>query len=75
MFIFLGDNIYGDTQMVLLRTFRKELGRTDRKSMTITELKEFTYWLFRRRIKSSDSSRVASDTKKGLTRLLQIQNL
>ena len=61
--------IYGDTQRVLLRIFRKELGRTDRNSMTITELKEFTYWLFSRRVQSSESARVASDTKKGLVRL------
>lgn len=61
--------IYGDTQRVLFRSFRKELGRTDRNSTTITELKEFTYWLFSRRVQSSESARVASDTKKGLVRL------
>lgn len=61
--------IYGDTQRVLLRIFRKEMGRADRNSITITELKEFTYWLFSRRVQSSESARIASDTKKGLTRL------
>ena len=32
-------------------------------------MKEFTYWLFKRRVNSSDSARVASDTKKGLVKL------
>ncbi|PZC51243.1 MAG: hypothetical protein DK304_000118 [Chloroflexi bacterium] len=61
--------IYGDTQRGLLRIFRKKMGRTDRNSITVTELKEFTYWLFSRRVQSSESARIASDTKKGLARL------
>ena len=64
--------IYGQGLETLLRTFQRELGRPESQSLTLTELKEFTYWLFKRRIRSSDSSRVASDTKRGLERLFRI---
>ncbi len=50
----------------LLNMFQKEMKYPHRKSLTLTELKEFTYWLFRYRVKTSEKSRVASDTKKAL---------
>jgi hypothetical protein len=56
--------IYRDSQQSLLDTFRKEKRYPKRKSVTLGELKEFTYWLFKYRIKRCDKSRVASDTKK-----------
>jgi len=34
--------------------------------MSLAELKEFTYWLFKYRIKNTDKERVASDTRKAL---------
>ena len=34
--------------------------------MSLTEKKEFTYWLFKRRIQQIEKARVASDTRKGL---------
>jgi hypothetical protein len=37
-----------------------------RVSLTLTETKEFTYWLFKYRIKTGEKSRIASDTKKAL---------
>jgi len=61
--------LYGDTRSNLLKLFRKEMGYPSRRSTTITELKEFTYWLFKRRVSSSEPARVASDTRKGLARL------
>jgi hypothetical protein len=61
--------IYGDNQQALLDSFRKEKKRPKRKSMTLGELKEFTYWLFKYRIKRCDKSRVASDTKKALLKM------
>jgi hypothetical protein len=63
--------IYGDTQQVLLDKFRKEKKYRKRKSTNLSELKEFTYWLFKYRIKKSDKSRVASDTKKALLKMQQ----
>ena len=38
-------------------------------SMTIAELDEFTYWLFKYRIEHCDKARVALDTKRGLLML------
>ena len=61
--------IYGDSQQSLLNSFRKEKRYPKRKSMTLSELKEFTYWLFKYRIKKCDKSRVASDTKKALIKM------
>jgi hypothetical protein len=50
----------------LLNAFQKDMKYPHRKSLTLTELKEFTYWLFRYRVKTSEKPRVASDTKKAL---------
>ena len=61
--------IYGASQQSLLGRFRKEKRYPKRKSVTLGELKEFTYWLFKYRIKKSDKSRVASDTKKALIKM------
>ncbi len=59
--------IYGTTKAVLLRRFRRAKGYAQLKSTTLTELKEFTYWLFKYRLKQCDKARVASDTKKALS--------
>lgn len=61
--------IYGATQSALLKQFRKERHHTQLKSISLSELNEFTYWLFKYRIKNRDKSRMASDTKKALTKL------
>ena len=61
--------IYGATQSALLKQFRTERHHTQLKSISFSELNEFTYWLFKYRIKNRDKSRMASDTKKALTKL------
>jgi hypothetical protein len=61
--------VYGSSQQSLLDRFRKEKKYPKRKSTNLGELKEFTYWLFKYRIKKSDKSRVASDTKKALIKM------
>jgi hypothetical protein len=61
--------IYGATKAVLLKRFRRERGYRQLKSISLTELKEFTYWLFKYRLKQCDKARVASDTKKALEQL------
>jgi len=66
--------LYGDAQDVLLKAFRQEMKYPETSSISLTELKEFTYWLFKRRIKSSDSARLASDTRKGLERLFRMRS-
>jgi len=61
--------IYGATKEVLLKRFRRERGYPQVRSISLTELKEFTYWLFKYRLKYCDKARVASDTKKALEQL------
>jgi len=61
--------IYGATKAILLKRFRQEKGYPQLKSISLTELKEFTYWLFTYRLKQCDKARVASDTKKALEQL------
>ena len=61
--------IYGATQQELVARFRKEKHYPKRKSMSLTEVNEFTYWLFKQRLKRSDKSCVASDTQKALVKL------
>lgn len=58
--------IYGATRTILLRHFRKEKDYPLLKSTGLTELKEFSYWLFKYRIKQCDKAKVASDTRKAL---------
>jgi len=61
--------IYGATRTILLKRFRREKGYPQLKSISLTELKEFIYWLFKYRLKQCDKARVASDTKKALEQL------
>jgi len=58
--------VYGTDMATLLSQFRHEKNYPYRKSITLTEQKEFTYWLFKYRLKYCDKERVASDTKKAL---------
>jgi len=50
----------------LLQEFQKEKKYPQRISLTLTELKEFTYWLFKYRVRTSEKPKIASDTKKAL---------
>ncbi len=61
--------IYGATRALLLKRFRREKGYPQLNSISLTELKEFTYWLFKYRLKQCDKARIASDTKKALKQL------
>jgi len=61
--------IYGATQSEMLTRFRKEKGYPRGKSISVGEAKEFTYWLFKQRLKKCDKSCVASDTKKALEKM------
>ncbi len=58
--------IYNATKAALLRRFRREKGYPHLRTISLTELKEFTYWLFKYRLKNCDKTKVASDTKKAL---------
>lgn len=61
--------IYGSDIKSLLQQFRTAKGYPQGKSLSSSEHKEFTYWLFKYRLKQCDKARVASDTKKALAHL------
>jgi hypothetical protein len=61
--------IYNGEREALLKRFRQEKGYAQTDAMTLTELKEFTYWLFKYRLKESEKARIASDTRKALAYL------
>jgi hypothetical protein len=61
--------IYGAARPPLLRAFRRQMGHSHTNSISLSELKEFTYWLFKHRLGHTDKARVASDTKKALRQL------
>ncbi|TLN01678.1 hypothetical protein FDZ71_13505 [bacterium] len=61
--------IYGTSKPALLKQFRKERHYPQLRSISLNELNEFTYWLFKYRLKQCDKARIASDTKKALQQL------
>ncbi len=63
--------IYGATRTALLKQFRQDTGHPQPRYISLTELREFTYWLFKYRLEQCDKARVASDTKKALEQLKQ----
>ncbi|MDP3880280.1 MAG: hypothetical protein Q8Q07_08285 [Dehalococcoidales bacterium] len=58
--------VYGATETILFRRFRKDRDYPQTGSTSLTEIKEFAYWLFKYRLKQCDRARVASDTRKAL---------
>jgi hypothetical protein len=69
-------HLYGDRPGALLQEFRKErpdlAGNPRARLPRTTSMQQavaFTYWLFKRRLKTADPARLASDTKKGLDQL------
>ena len=64
--------IYHAPRSTLLGTFRQEKGYPAKRSMSVCESKEFTYWLFKHRLRISDKAKVASDTRKGLKQLQEM---
>ena len=63
------NRLYGKPRRELLKTFQKETKKDRRRNLSLSDLKEFTYWLHKRRISLWDPARVASDTRKAIRRL------
>ena len=61
--------IYGLSQDELVRRFRKERSYPQRATISLSQLCEFTYWLFKYRLRTCDRAKVASDTQKALKKL------
>ncbi|HXG36228.1 MAG TPA: hypothetical protein VNL15_04600 [Dehalococcoidia bacterium] len=67
-------HLYGATRRQMLERFAEERQISLNGSVSLGQLKEFTYWLFKHRVNHCDPARVASDTRKGLLALNRIQN-
>ena len=65
--------IYGSPKACLAGEFRVQQGLPEGDSLSLSELREFTYWLFKYRMKNHDPARVASDTRKGLAQLQRLE--
>lgn len=65
--------IYDFSEEELLYRFRQERGYPQTENMSLTEYQEFIYWLFKYRVMNLDKARVASDTKKALAFLEQLE--
>jgi hypothetical protein len=65
--------IYGKPREELLSISREEMGLAHASEIGLSELREFTYWLFKYRMRQCDGARVASDTRRGLVQLSHMQ--
>ena len=68
------ERIYGQPRTGLLAAFRTETGQPNSHNISLTELREFMYWLFKFRVKNQEPARVASDTRKALAQLSAMEN-
>jgi hypothetical protein len=62
-------HLYGHPRQELLCQFRREQGIPEDTTISLAEAKEFTYWLFKYRLRYCDPARVASDTRRALSML------
>ena len=67
--------IYRLSRDELLADFRAETGLSMRRSIDMAEWRQFTYWLFKYRVKNCDKARIASDTRKGLDQLERMRGV
>lgn len=66
------ERVYGKPLNELLMLYRAESGLPWDDSISLGELKAFTYWCSKYRFKNSEPARVASDTRKALALLSQL---
>ncbi len=67
------ERIYGSSSAELLAAFRQERGLPVGSDISLTEAKEFTYWLFKYRLRYCDPARVASDTRRAMAMLQRLE--
>jgi 8-oxo-dGTP pyrophosphatase MutT (NUDIX family) len=68
------ERIYDRTQAELLREFRDAMQLPHAPAISLAELREFMYWLFKYRVAHQEPPRVASDTRKALALLSQMED-
>ena len=62
-------HLYTKTRTDLLDEYRSETRLGKRQGLNLSDLKEFTYWLHKRRVNYWDPARVAYDTRLAILRL------
>lgn len=67
------ERVYSKGRQELLTEFREECSLPQADSISLDELKRFTYWLFKYRVRRCDGARVASDTRKALVQLSRLE--
>ncbi|HEX6032564.1 MAG TPA: hypothetical protein VFY90_14115 [Tepidiformaceae bacterium] len=67
------ERVYGKSRQDLFAQFYEETGHMLRSDIAYDEWKEFTYWLFKLRLRRQDKARVASDTRRGLAQLTRME--
>ena len=65
--------IYGRPLSELREEFQRERGLAVTEEVDYADFKEFTYWLFKFRVRNGEGARVASDTRKGLVALSKLE--
>ena len=66
-------SLYQKSRSELFKKFQSETKKDRRRNSTLSDLKEFTYWLHKLRINLWDPARVASDTRKAVHQLDLLQ--
>ncbi len=65
--------VYGKGLLELKALYYEQCRVILGERVQLDELKSFTYWLFKTRLKRQDKARVASDTRKGLAQLSRME--
>ena len=65
--------VYGRGRGELTAMYYEQTGRMLGEHVPYADWKEWTYWLFKTRLKRQDKARVASDTRKGLAQLTRME--
>ena len=68
-------HLYGKSRSSLLDEYRGEANIAWHSPLSLSDCKEFTYWLFKRRFNLWDPARVASDTRKGIRYLSRLEQV
>ncbi len=68
-------HLYNSPRAALLEEFRARPQGPLNQDLSLTDVKEFTYWLFKSRLKLWDPARVASDTRKGIRKLRALESI
>jgi hypothetical protein len=65
--------LYGRSRQDLLCQFRREQGIEETDTVSLMEAQEFTYWLFKYRLRYCDPARIASDIRRALSMLRRLE--